>query len=192
MALNDDSKGQFNDFQLDPSTVGDDWAFSGDEALANRPPGSKISNPQYYFVGKRYSADRTRTVFGHAIEQNPKNWDIGDGELGHGVNWALFNYNPYGGRYDGKNPNFRVMNDWLKITGLGDINVPEDGFSDKDEVAASGMVQYRNYPTEGYSSFGKKSGGASGDKRWKWQGNTWVPGADPSTVSGTHGVVKFD
>lgn len=195
MGLNDDSKGQFNGFQLDPSTVGEDWAFSGDQAHGNRPPDSKISNPQYHFVGAKSSADRTKVVFGHDREQNPQNWDIGDGELGQGVNWALFNYNPYG-RQDvwnstvDQNPNFRVMNDWLKITGLGDINVPEDGFSDKNEVSATGMVQYRNYPTEGYHSFGGKTGGASPDERWEWQGNTWVPGNAPTSVSGI-GVVQF-
>ncbi len=37
------------------------------------------------------------------------------------------------------------------------------------------ILQYRNYPEEGYSSYGKKSSGAAGDKRWAWKGNTWVP-----------------
>jgi hypothetical protein len=92
-----------------------------------------------------------------------------------------YNYNPYGkdGVGTQQNPNFRVLNDWLQITGLGDIDVVTDDVMDQDEVAAEGMLQYRNYPSEGYSSFGKTKGGASPDSCWVWQGNTWVPGQTP-------------
>ena len=41
---------QFDNFQLDPNTIGNDWVFSGDEIHANRAPGTKISNFNYYFV----------------------------------------------------------------------------------------------------------------------------------------------
>lgn len=161
---------QFDNYQLDPSAIGSDWAFSGDEVHMNRAPGSKISNPQYYFTNARYSADRTRVTFDYPTEMNPER-TIGAGYLGHGVDWSLFNYNPY----STTNPNFRVLNDWLKITGMGGINKPSKDVSDEKESKASGMVAYKNYPAEGYNSFGKKSGGASGDKRWTWKGNTWVP-----------------
>ncbi len=174
MPANDNSKGQYDGFQLLPGEMGSDWVFSGDKALSNQAPGDKISNPQYYFVEGRYSGDRTRVTFGYDSQQNPER-EVNDGYLGHGVDWSLFNYNPYGGRGDGKNPNFRIMNDWLDITGLGDIDVENRGFSDKKEVSADGMLQYHNYPTEGYSSFGKTTGGASPDKTWKWNGNTWIP-----------------
>jgi len=167
---------QFDNFQLDPGSVGDNWVFSGDELHGKRAPDAKISNYNFYFVGPRYSADRTGTVFDFSHQENPER-TIGDGFLGHGVDWALFNYNPYGRQGGGlnQNPNFRILNDWLKITGLGSITVETDDVMDMDEVNPAGMLQYRNYPTEGYNSFGKKSGGASGDKRWTWQGNTWVP-----------------
>lgn len=173
---------QFDNYQLEPDTLADNWVFSGDEVHGKRGPNAKISNPHYYMVGTRNSGDYTKTVFGspsgginpHTTSSGQASW-MNDGWGGHGVDWAQFNYNPYGGRGDGLNVNFRVKNDWLKITGMGGIGVPTDDVMDQDEVAASGMVAYRNYPTEGYSSFGKTTGGASPDKRWAWKGNTWVP-----------------
>ncbi len=169
---------QFDNYQLNPNEVADDWAFADDHIHANRPPNAKMSNPAFYRVGGRMTRDYTRTLFGSPDPRINPQREINDGFLGHGVDWALFNYNPYGKtEIDGKNPNFRVKNDWLQITGMGDITVVTDDVMDQDEVKASGMVQYRNYPSEGYSSFGKTTGGASPDKRWIWQGNTWVPGA---------------
>jgi len=181
MANNEVGNNQFDGFQINPHTLGDNWAFTGDEGHGKRSPKSKISNYNFYMVGPRYSADRTRTVFTYAKEENPNrgygDWEIGDGELGHGVNWGMFNYNPYGRQGVGldQNPNFRILNDWLKITGLGGIDVDSEDVMTKKEVEASGMLQYRNYPSEGYNSFGKKTAGGTGDKRWTWQGNTWVP-----------------
>lgn len=171
---------QFDNYQLNPQDIGSDWVFSGDAAHGERAPGSKISNYNMYFVGARMSSDRTRTTFGSPDPRINPPRVIGAGFVGHGVDWALFNYNPYGGRGDGNNPNFRVLNDWLKVTGLGDLTVETKDVMDEDEVVASGMVQYRNYPSEGYSSFGKTLGGASPDQSWIWQGNTWVPGSTPT------------
>jgi hypothetical protein len=173
---------QFDNFQLDPNLLGTDWVFSGKEVHMNRAPRGRISNPQYYFVEARRTNDYTRVTLGNPVHEAQYKigggvFEIHGGYVGHGVDWSLFNYNPYGGRYDSKNPNFRVKNDWLLITGLGGISVVTDDVMDKDEVEASGMVAYRNYPSEGYSSYGKKTGGASGDKRWAWKGNTWVPAA---------------
>jgi hypothetical protein len=162
---------QFDNYQLNPNDIGNDWVFEGDELHSKRSPNSKISNYNMYFVGARMSSDYTRTTLGGSDPRINPERVIGDGFSGHGVDWALFNYNPY----SKTNPNFRVLNDWLQITGLGDIDVDTDDVMDKDEVDAEGMVQYRNYPSEGYSSFGKKTGGASGDKRWGWSGSTWVP-----------------
>lgn len=159
---------QFDNFQLDPNTVGDDWTFSGQQSAINQKPSAAISNPQYHFVGARHSADRTRVVLEFERKENPEK-TVNDAYLGWGVDWSLFNYNPYGGRGDGNNPNFKIHNDFLQITGLGNISVVADDVSDKDAVEASGMVAYYNYPSEGYNSFGKK-----GDKRWAWQGNSWI------------------
>jgi len=161
---------QFDNFQLDPNVIGSDWVFSGDQVHANRAPGTKISNSNYYFAGARMSQDRTKTVFDFKNEENPER-TIGAGFAGWGVDWSLFNYNPYGGRGDGLNSNFKVKNDWLQITGMGNIDVKTRDVMDKKDVDPAGMSAYRNYPTEGFNSFGKK-----GDKRWSWQGNSWVPG----------------
>jgi len=177
---------QFDNYQLDPNTLGDDWVFSGDEVHLNRAPKAKISNYNYYFAGTRRANDRTLTTLGSPDPNiNPTReitWAGGlpDSWLGHGVDWAEFNYNPYG-RQDvwnstwSQNPNFRVKNDWLKITGMGGIGVPTEDVMDLKEANASGMLQYRNYPTEGYNSYGKQTARGSGDKRWRFQGNTWVP-----------------
>jgi len=165
---------QFDNYQLNPNDLGEDWVFSGDQALGNRSPNAVMSNYNMYFVGAKNDVDRTRTVFGGPDPRINPPKDSHDGYLGFGVSKSTYIYNPYG-KLPGQNPNFRILNDWLQVTGLGHIDVPSDDVMTKDEVEASGMVQYMNYPSEGYNSFGKKSGGASGDKRWKWSGNTWVP-----------------
>jgi len=164
---------QFDNYQLNPNDLGSDWVFSGDEVHGKRAPNAVISNYNMYFVGPRMVKDRTRTTLGGPDPKINPPRVINDAWGGHGVDWAEFNYNPY----SKTNPNFRVLNDWLQVTGMGHITVVTDDVMDKDEVEASGMLAYRNYPSEGYSSFGKKSGGASGDKRWTWSGNTWVPAA---------------
>ena len=167
---------QFDDFQINPATIGSDWVFTGQQATINRAPNSQLSNPQMHFVEERNSNDRTVIKFGYDHQENPPR-TIGSGFSGHGVDWALYNYNPYGmavlldGTTPDQNPNFRVMNDWLLITGMGGLTVETMDVSDKKDIDPAGMIAYRNYPTEGYNSFGKK-----GDKEWSWQGNTWVPG----------------
>ena len=176
---------QFDNYQLNPQDIGSDWVFEGDEVHGKRAPGSKISNYNMYFVGARMSSDRTRTTFGDSDPRINPPRVIGVGFGGHGVDWALFNYNPYGmpifldKTVSNQNANFRVLNDWLQITGLGDIDVNTEDVMDKKEVDPAGMVQYMNYPSEGYNSFGKTKGGASPDKRWLWQSNSWVPGQPP-------------
>ena len=176
------STDQFDNYQLDPSALGSDWVFSGDEVHGKRSPGTKISNYNMYFVGARMTYDRTKTLLGGSDPKINPEREINDGFAGHGVDWSLFNYNPYGKAGVGtqQNPNFRVLNDWLQITGLGSITVETEDVMDEKEVKASGMVQYRNYPSEGYASFGKTTGGASPDRRWVWQGNTWVPSDAPT------------
>jgi len=161
---------QFDGFQLDPGALGSDWVFTGQQATINQAPNVTKSNPQYHFVGARYSADRTRVVLDFESKENPERV-INDGFLGWGVDWSLFNYNPYG-KLAGENPNFKIHNDFLQITGMGGIDVETADVMDQEDVSAAGMLEYRNYPTEGYNSFGKK-----GDKTWTWGGNTWIPTA---------------
>jgi len=158
----------FDNFEINPNAVGSDWKFSGGQAVLNQGPLAKMANYDYWKVGERFSFDRTRTVFAYEHGENPER-TINDAWLGWGVDWAQFNYNPYG-KLVGQSPLFKVHNDYLLITGLGGIDIKADDVMDKDQVEASGMVHYYNYPTEGYNSFGKK-----GDKRWAWQGNSWIP-----------------
>lgn len=164
----------FDNFAVNPNTIGSDWKFSGSQAILNQGPLTKIANYDYWKVGDKFSFDRTRTVFAYEHGQNPER-TINDAWLGWGVDWAQFVYNPYGmateiGGATGGNPNFKVYNDYLVITGLGGIDVDSEDVMDKKAVEASGMVQYYNYPTEGWNSFGKVK-----DKRWTWNGNTWIP-----------------
>ncbi|MHA2217659.1 MAG: hypothetical protein ACXADW_14000 [Candidatus Hodarchaeales archaeon] len=169
----------YDDFQVTPHSVGD---VRGNHT---RPPGSKISNYNVLFKGARKSQDYTLTTF-EGIEDQHRNpqkgytdhaWPITDQYIAHDTDWALFEYNPYGHSKDTAsftNPNRRRLTDnWAKVIGVGEVDTPQQDILDTDVI--SGMVQYRNYPDEGYSSFGKKTGGATGDRRWGWNGNTWVP-----------------
>jgi hypothetical protein len=171
----------YDDFQVIPHQVGD---IVGGEK--ERPLGSRLSNYQAMFKGNRKSQDYTLTTFtsGEDQHRNPQKgyiehgWDVNDAYLGHGTDWSLFEYNPYGHSKDAayKNPRLRRLSgDWATIIGFGSVS-----FEDEDVIGGNvhnNIIQYRNYPDEGYSSYGKKSSGASGDKRWAWKGNTWVPAA---------------
>jgi len=157
---------------LDPSEVGN---VVGDY---ERPIGSRISNYNAMARGRKLSQDRTRSSFAdHDKQLNPERV-ITDAFLAHGTDWAEFEYNPYGHDKDSgnfHNPNRRRLSDnWSSVMGMGEIlRVDFDivGSGDDDAVS-SGQVQYKNYPDEGWSSFGKKY-----DKQWKWFGNSWVPAA---------------
>jgi hypothetical protein len=160
--------GSNDNFQLTPHEVGDVTAQD------IRPLGNRLSNYNAQFKGPRMSRDYTRTTFGFSEkEENPER-EITDAFLAHGTDWALFEYNPYGkfNDVDGYiNPNHRrLSDDWAKIVGIGEVEREDLDLVGVGDVIG-GSVQYMNYPDEGYSSFGKK-----GDKRWSWQGNSWVPG----------------
>lgn len=168
----------YDDFQVIPHSVGE---VAGKD---QRSIGSRLSNYRALFKGSKKSQDYTITTFTTVTdgEINPQKfyaehgWEVNDAYLGHGTDWSLFEYNPYGHTKDAdwKNPRIRrYSSDWAKIIGFGNI-----GFETDDVIGGDihhSIVQYRNYPDEGYSSYGKKSSGAEGDKRWKWQGNTWIP-----------------
>lgn len=138
-----------------------------------RPIGSRISNFNAMARGRKLSQDRTRSSFSdHNKQLNPERV-ISDAFLAHGTDWAEFEYNPYGNVKEAGNvgafvnPNRRRLSDgWAQIVGVGDVDLDVVG---ADDVVSS-HVQYKNYPEEGWSSFGKKY-----DKRWKWFGNSWVP-----------------
>ena len=162
-----DMGGQDN-FQPDLTSVGNS------AGLFEQPLGSRISNYNARARGPRLSSDRTRTTLGGTtINVNPQR-EFTDQDLAHGVDWAEINYNPYGKANDADsftNPNRRRLSDsWAQVTGMGVIELIDEDVVGGDESTGAGMLQYRNYPGEGYSSFGKKE-----DKRWTWNGNSWVP-----------------
>ncbi len=160
--------GSNDSFQLNPHEVGE---VAGDHM---RSLGSRLSNYNAMTRSNRLSQDRTRSSFDCSKQLNPER-AVTDEFLAHGTDWALFNYNPYGKANDitgFENPNRRRLSDhWAQIIGLGTIELEDWDIVSGDGSTGVGMLQYRNYPEEGHSSFGKK-----GDKRWTWRGNSWVPG----------------
>lgn len=168
---------QFDNFQLEPGLIGSTWVFTGQQGSLNRAPNAIISTPDFRNVGTRNEYDRTRTVFAYEYEENPVR-TIGTGFAGWGVDWALFNYNPYGmathidGSTGDSNVTMKVRNDFLNIAGLGGLDVITHDVMDENLVTGT-MTQYYNYPTEGWNAFGKK-----GQKEWRWQGQSWIPSND--------------
>jgi len=161
--------GGSDNFQPDPNSIGN---VTARDIL---PLGSRISNYNAMTRGIRHSTDRTKTSFDFGNKTENIGREFTDQDLAHGVDWAEFNYNPYGkvGDTDGfVNPNRRRLSDsWAKVIGVGELELIDEDVVGGDESTGAGMLQYRNYPEEGYSSFGKKE-----DKRWTWNGNSWVPG----------------
>ena len=162
-----------DNFQLVPHSVGD---VAGQYET---PLSTRIANYNAWTRGTRQSQDRTRSSFDYSDKVENLEEEITDQYLAHGTDWALFEYNPYGKEGDLHgffNPNRRRLSDggWAKITGT-EVDLHDRDVIGGDEATGDGMMQYHNYPGEGYNSFGKKSADASGDKRWKWQGNSWVP-----------------
>lgn len=151
---------EYDFFSIDPGALGDDWK-GGSEGQAFRPFETRISNFGALNRGARSSTDYTRTTFDNAIEVNPEAVP----GVGFGTDRGFYDYNPFvwGGSIQ------RTLMDRLHKMGLGGIDIFHVDVSDKKEVNASGMSQYKNYPSEGWNSFGKKY-----DKQRAWHGNTWI------------------
>jgi len=165
----------FDNFQIQPHTVDDGWV-AGD-AQAFRQFDARMSNFNAMYRGSRRSDDYTRTVFGFAHEENPVLPDPElQEELGFGVDWAEYNYNPYVWGSTVK----RILDDQAHKMGMehqaivayGDTGMSYSIFhmdvSDQDEVTAAGIIAgaaFLNYPTEGWKSFGGKY-----DKHEAYQG----------------------
>lgn len=161
---------QFDNFSFDPGSIGSDWKFGTQPAFDMRPIASRIARWNIDYAGPRNSSDYTKTVFGFKFKgeiENPKK-EVG---IGFGTDMAEYNYNPFVWGYAVSHrrvladPMFKIME------GRGTVDIPKKDVMDQKEVAASGMSAYKNYPTEGYSSFGKKY-----DKARAWAGNTWING----------------
>jgi len=134
-------------FQLDPGSIGQDWK-GGSQARQMRSPGNVMSNYEALKYGTARSDDYTRVVFDNDHEENPGRV-LG---VGFGTDMGWYNYNPYVWGSAVK----KVLDDKMIKMGMGSIAVEHDDVSDKDEVEASGMSQYKNYPSEGWRSFGGK------------------------------------
>ena len=153
---------QFDNFAIDMSTsMGSDWKSGTGPAM--RPFGTRISVYNANYVGARRADDYTRTTFGWGYEQNP--WP--QEGIGFGTDPGEFVYNPFVWGYAVAHR--KMLADNLIMMGQGNINAPKMDVSDQDETSAVGMAQYKNYPTEGWSSFGKKA-----DKEIPWMGNSWI------------------
>ena len=143
---------EFDFFQIDPSTIGSDWV-GGDQAREMRAPNAVISNYEAKKYGAARSDDYTRVVFDNAHEENTQ-VHVG---VGFGVDRGWYDYNPFvwGSTV------LKTLDDQFTRMGMDmstgfSISVLHDDVSDKDEVEASGMVSGKNYPSEGWRSFGGK------------------------------------
>jgi len=139
--------GEYDFFQVDPSTIGQDWK-GGNQARQMRSPGNAISNYEALKHGTARGDDYTRVVFDNAHEENPKRV-LG---IGFGTDMGWYNYNPY--VWEGTIK--KMLDDKMIKMGMGSIAVEADDVSDKDEVDADDMVYGKNYPSEGWRSFGGK------------------------------------
>lgn len=152
----------FDNFAIDMSTsIGSDWKSGSGPVM--RPFGTRVSKYNANYVGERNADDYTRTTFGWESYQEP---DPVVG-VGFGTDPAEFVYNPFVWGYAVAHR--KMLADNLIMMGMGSIDAPRQDVSDQDESSATGMEQYKNYPTEGWSSFGKK-----GDKELIWMGNSWI------------------
>ena len=144
----------FDFFQIQPHTVDDGWV--GADGQAMRQYDARISNFNAMYRGARMATDRTRTTLDFAKQQNPKEM-VG---IGYGTDWAEYNYNPHVLGSTVK----RILDDQAhKMMMDHDRGAAHSIFhmdvSDMDEVTAAGIaagLSFLNYPTEGWSSFGKK------------------------------------
>lgn len=139
-------------FQLDPGSIGSDWV-GGEQAKEMRPPNAVISNYEALKYGAARSDDYTRVVFDNAHEENPQ----GAVGVGFGTDRGWYDYNPYvwGSTV------LKTLDDQFTRMGMDtsdgfSISVIGEDVSDRKEVNASGMVSGKNYPSEGWRSFGGK------------------------------------
>lgn len=158
---------EYDFFQFGPSSIGNDW-LGGDNAPAMRPPSAKLSNYNSMYCGTRRGDDYTRTIYEFSFDENTKP-ELG---VGYGSDWAYYEYNPYllGSTIK------KVLDDQGFKMGMShdsgtSLDAPKYDVSDKQEVDASGMVSFKNYPTEGFLRF---SVGLKNVKPGEEAGNSWL------------------
>jgi len=138
---------EYDFFQISPGSVASDWVTGSNQQQLRRF-GTRMSNFGALNFGARMSVDYTRTTFDNAHEENPQK-AVG---AGFGTDRAEFEYNPYVWGSSVK----RTLDDKMTKMGMGSIDQPRADVSDRQEVNASGMVSGKNYPSEGWRSFGGK------------------------------------
>jgi hypothetical protein len=134
-------------FQPDPGEIGSNWK-GGSQARQMRAPNAVISNFNALNFGVANSDDYTKTKSIFSCEQNTAPV-VG---VGYGTDFGYYDYNPYviGSTVQ------RMLDDKLSKMGFGDIDLFNKGFSDEKEADADGMISGKNYPSEGWRSFGGK------------------------------------
>lgn len=143
---------EYDFFQLNPGSIGSDWV-GGNQAKEMRSPNAVISNYEALKYGTARADDYTRITFDNAHEENPQ----GRVGVGFGTDRGWYNYNPF----VWNSTILRMLDDQFTRMGMDtsdgfSIGVLHDDVSDRDEVSASGMVAGKNYPSEGWRSFGGK------------------------------------
>jgi hypothetical protein len=125
-----------------------------------------MSNYNAMYIGTRRSYDYTRTVAEFSFKQNTKPV-VGNG---YGTDPAVYIYNPYlWGSTVKKTLDDQGFKMGMSHNYGASLDQPRLDVSDPKESLASGMASFKNYPTEGWSSFGKK-----GDKAIEYAGSTWL------------------
>ena len=137
----------WNKFQI-PSTGVDSSTFG--ESVQTRDLHMRMSNFGAMNVGARMSIDYSRTTLDFQSKDELMNArpDFQDAEM---------NDNPL---LEGSSLKYTRDDQFLRMTmdsSLGAyISQPDMDVMDQNEIDASGMEKPRNYPTEGWHSFGKK------------------------------------
>lgn len=169
----------YDNFSFDPNSIGVDWKSGNQPAM--RRFGTRLSKRNINYVGPRMSTDYTRTTLGFAFQegQNPEP-ELG---AGYGTDPGDVIYNPF--QWGVTAAHLRMLDDSLLVLNMehggrklpdygdagADLTPPRKDVMDRKQTSAESMVQYTNYPKEGWASFGRKY-----DKQRAWAGNTWING----------------
>lgn len=146
--MSDTTQSERNFFQFDPGQLGSDWAGAGQKI---RPFGARVSNWGATDFGARNSEDYTKMSYAFKAKADFENPTVPSF-----IQDAESNKNPFVAGSSVK----RTRDDEFTVMGLGsrrniDAEAPKMDVSDTNLIR-SGMVAGKNYPTEGWRSFGGK------------------------------------
>jgi hypothetical protein len=146
--MSDSTQNEYNFFQFDPLNLGDDWA-KGAGAQQMRNPDMKMSNFGALNYGTRRSTDYTRVAAGFEAKD-----DLMNPVIPSFLQEAERDENPFVLGSSIK----RVRDDKFTRMGMGSNDQPKFDVMDTNEVH-SGMTSGKNWPSEGWHSFGRKYDG---------------------------------